>query len=102
MFKKKKFECDLPIGAPHYCVTKVIKKTDGDSVDLHCVRDFSSNFDDYPRDFQSENFSIDAQLQSGVSMKEVNSVVFPSDRLSDEELSVIDAELNKDVESSND
>ncbi len=102
MFKKKKFECDPPIGAPRYCVTKVIKKTDGDSVDLHCVRDFPFNFDDYPRDLQSENFSIDAQLKSGVSMKEVNSVMFHSDKLSDEELSAIDAELNKDVESSND
>lgn len=102
MFKKKKFECDPPIGAPRYCVTKVIKKTDGDSVDLHCVRDFSFNFNDFPRDLQSENFSIDAQIESGISMKEVNSVMFHSDKLSDEELSAIDAELNKDVEPSKD
>lgn len=100
MFKKKKFECDPPIGAPRYCVTKVIKKTDGDSVDLHCVRDFSISFIDFPRDLQSENFSVDAMTKSGVSMKEVNSVLFRSDKLSDEELSAIEAELNKDVEPS--
>lgn len=101
MFKKKIFECDPPIGAPLYCVTKVIKKTDGDSVDLQFVRDFSSNFKDFPRDLQSENFSIDAQINSGISMKEVNSVMFHSDKLSDEEISAIEAELNKDVEPSN-
>lgn len=101
MFKKKKFECDPPIGAPRYCVTKVIKKTDGDSVDLQFVRDFSSDFDDYPRDFPSENFSVDAQLSSGIAMKEVNSVMFHSDKLSDQEISAIEAELNKDVEPSN-
>lgn len=98
MFKKKPFECDAPIGAPRYCITKVIKKTDGDSVDLHCVRDFSFNFKDYPRELQSENFSIDAMKKSGVSMKEVNSVMFHDDRLTEQELSAINAELNKDVE----
>lgn len=102
MFKKKIFECDPPIGAPLFCVTKVIKKTDGDSIDLHCVRDFSSSFNDYPRELQSENFSIDALTKSGISMKEVNSVIFHSDKLSDEELSVIEAELNKNVEPSKD
>lgn len=102
MFKKKIFECEPPIGAPHYSITKVIKKTDGDSVDLQPVRDFSFNFMDFPRDLQSDNFSIDAQMQSGISLKEVNSVMFHSDKLSDEELSAIESELNKDVEPSKD
>lgn len=102
MFKKKVFDCALPDGAPSYSITKVIRKTDGESIDLHCVRDFSSNFNDYPRDLQSENFSIDAMQKSGMSVKEVDSVLFHSDKLSAQELAAIDAELNKDVKPLND
>lgn len=101
MFKKKPFECDAPIGAPHYCITKVIRKTDGDSVDLSLVRDYSENFKDYPRDLYSENFSLEAQQKSGLSLKEVNSVVFHDDKLSEQELSAINAELEKDVKPKN-
>lgn len=101
MFKKKPFECDAPIGAFHYCITKVIRKTDGDSVDLSLVRDFSENFNEFPRDLQSENFSLDAQTKSGISLKEVNSVVFHDDKLSEHELSAITAELEKDVKLKN-
>lgn len=101
MFKKKPFECDAPIGAPHYCITKVIRKTDGDSVDLQLVRDYSENFKEFPRDLQSENFSLEAQQKSGLSLKEVNSVVFHDDKLSEQELSAINAELQKDVECKN-
>lgn len=102
MFKKKPFECDPPIGALHYCVTKVVRKTDGDSVDLSLVRDYSENFRDYPRELQSDNFSLDAQQKSGLSLKEVNSVVFFDDKLSEQELSAINAELEKDVQTKND
>ena len=102
MFKKKVFDCALPDGAPCYSVTKVIRKTDGESVDLHCVRDFSFNFNDYPRDLHPENFSIDAMQKSGMSVKEVDSIVFHDDKLSAQELAVIAAELNKDVKPLND
>lgn len=102
MFKKKVFDCALPDGAPRYSITKVIRKTDGDSVDLHCVRDFSFNFKDYPRDLHPENFSIDAMQKSGMSVKEVDSVIFHSDKLTSQELAAIDAELNKNVEPLND
>ena len=102
MFKKKVFDCALPDGAPSYSITKVIRKTDGESIDLHCVRDFSFNFNDYPRDLHPENFSIDAIRKSGMSVKEVDSVLFHDDKLSAQELLAIDAELNKDVEPLND
>lgn len=105
MFQRKAFQAPLPVGAPHYQVSKVVQKTDGEIVDSVTVRDFSENFKDFPRNLESENFSIPAQQASGLSMKEVNSVVFHNDELSQSELSQIDEVINKkddDVEPTKD
>lgn len=103
MFKKKPFECPLPCRGVHYRITKVVQKTDGDSVDSVTVSDFSENFNEYPRKLESSNFSIEAQQASGLSLKEVNSVVFHQTELSESELAQITAELEKkpDVEPTN-
>lgn len=98
MFQRKTFHAPLPVGAPHYQVSKVVQKTDGETVDSVMIRDFSENFKDYPRNLESENFSIPAQQASGLSMKEVNSVVFHNDELSQSELSQIDEVINKKEE----
>lgn len=103
MFKKRPFECPLPSRGVHYRITKVVQKTDGDSVDSVTVSDFSENFSEFPRKLESSNFSIEAQQASGLSLKEVNSVVFHDSELSESELAQINAELEKkpDVESIN-
>jgi rRNA maturation endonuclease Nob1 len=98
MFQKKPFYCDLPEGAPQYRITKVVRKTDGDSIDSATVSDFSSNFKDFLRELESENFSIPAQQASGLSMKEVNSVLLHDSELSDAEIQKINAELERKEE----
>lgn len=99
MFKKKPFECPLPNRSAHYRITKVVQKTDGDSVDSVTVSDFSENFSEYPRKLESSNFSIEAQQASGLSLKEVNSVLFHDSELSEVELAQINAELERKEES---
>jgi hypothetical protein len=95
MFKKIPFECPLPCRGVHYRITKVVQKTDGDSIDSVTVSDFSENFSEFPRKLESENFSIPAQQASGLSMKEVNSVLFHESELSEKELAQINAELER-------
>lgn len=102
MFKKTPFFVPLPETGCRYSVSKVVRKTDGLSVDASLVRDFSDNFKDFPRQLESEDFSLEAQQKSGLSLTEVNSVVFHDDKLSEQELSVITAELEKDVKPKND
>ena len=56
MFKRKPHLFNIDNGVVHYNVSRVVKKTDGDSVDHVLVRDVSTNFNEFPRNLESENF----------------------------------------------
>lgn len=95
MFKRNQPLLPLPEGVQHYCITQVLKKTDGDSEEMVTVRDYSENFKTFPRKLFSKDFSLEAQQASGLTLKEVNSVLFHESELSDAEIEKINAEIDK-------
>lgn len=98
MFKRNQPLSPLPEGVQRYCITQVLKKTDGDSEEMVTVRDYSENFNNFPRKLFSKDFSLEAQQASGLTLKEVNSVVFHESELSESELAKINAEIEKQPE----
>lgn len=96
MFKKKFTGCPLTEDVPKVSVTRVVPKgSDGETI---LLRADSNYFKDFPRGLDSSNFSVQAMLDSGISLKEVNSKVFVSDSLSDEEMKKLKEVLDKKEE----
>lgn len=102
MFKKNYDGVRLPEQFMPIKVSRVKQVVKDDVSESVFIRDFSRNFEDFPRNLPSENFTVEAQLNSGLSLKEVNSVVFRDTEFTPEMESALLTELEKNVEPNKD